>query len=177
MDNQSCFLLALQRFAERQELCERVTTSELDLAKPDQADEVSLVALLRPPLGLVNVARFMHRSLLDAVVKLMPPGCTLAVHHFLEGAVSLKSGRHIKPHDADQRSLKPGELRDRYGSELTQILLDEEVASCDCERPMVSFVARKPPLLSITIVDGSPPLCVRVAATTELQEELYVSCL
>ena len=83
----------------------------------------------------------------------MPAGCVLAVHHFVEGAVSLKSGKHIKPLDADMCSLRRGELRERYAS--LDVLLDEEPApSCDGGRPMCSFAARQPPLLRLCWDDG-----------------------
>lgn len=124
--------------------------------------------LLAPPLALVNVARFMHRRLLDACVARMPRGCALGVHHFLEGAVSLKSGKSIKPHDPDMRSLAPGELSARYAEALPHTLLcDEETREWtggdatagaaheqQVGRPMASFVARKRPLLSIAFCPG-----------------------
>jgi hypothetical protein len=145
---------------------------------PEDADAALgqvLDQLLAPPLALVNVARFMHRRLLDACVARMPRGCALGVHHFLEGAVSLKSGKSIKPHDPDMCSLAPGELRARYAEALPHILLcDEETrewiggASATEQqqqrqqqqqppaagRPMVTFVARKHPLLSIAFCTG-----------------------
>jgi SAM-dependent methyltransferase len=148
VDNQRCFLDSLDEFAARLHVRDRVTGVRVDLAREAEADFTTLATLLRPPLALVNVSRFMHRGMLDAVVKMMPAGCCLAVHHFLAGAVSLKSGREIKPHDSEMCSLSPGELRRRYAHVLTEVLLDEEVTSCD-GREMCSFAARKPPLLRL----------------------------
>ena len=105
----------------------------------------------------------MHRRLLDLVVARMPPGCALAVHHFLEGAVSLKSGRQIKPYDADMCSLQPGELAARYADVLPEVLLHEESMSID-GRPVVSYVARKPRLLTIRFTDDAK-VVVRIRAS------------
>ena len=185
VDNQSCFLSAMQGLAERKTVAARVTGVRLDLIAAaaaataaataaagtasasitscmasDEAALRALASLLRPPLALVTVSRFMHRTLLDAVVARMPHGCVLAVHHFLDGAVSLKSGRAIKPHDADMRSLSHGELARRYGGALPEVLLDDEEVSCD-GRPVCSYVARKPPLLTLSFV-GETAVVVRL---------------
>jgi len=150
IDNQPSFLAHLREFARRQRLGARVQGVCLDLTHGGPAAWEALRPLLRPPLALVNTARFLHRGLLDFIVGAMPAGCVLAVHHFIEGAVSLKSGRSIKPHDADMCSLRPAELRTRYAAGLQVPLLDDEGhASCDGARPMASYAARKPPLLRL----------------------------
>jgi hypothetical protein len=75
----------------------------------------------------------MSRQLLDALIITMPVGCTLAVHHFRVGAVSLRSGRPIKESNADACSLGEGELRQRYASYIDQgaleVLLDQDDVS------------------------------------------------
>eukprot|EP00965_Chrysotila_dentata_P081781 2700046-Pleurochrysis_carterae.AAC.2 len=83
---------------------------------------------------------WLCRKLLQ--VRLMPAGCCLAVHHFLKGEVSLKSGRQIKAGNADECGLQPGELQARFKSTLTEVLLDEVVTSCDA-REMNNFAAIK----------------------------------
>ena len=151
VDNQQCFLRALELFAARQGLSHLISCVQLDVVKQRQqkrvvqeagdigAGEESMERLLRklfaPPLALVNVARFMHRGLLDDCVCFMPRGCVLGVHHFLEGAVSLKSGREIKAHDANMCSLARGELSARYADSLPHVLLcDEETLEEGIER-------------------------------------------
>lgn len=64
------------------------------------------------------------------------------VHHFVAGAVSLKSGREIKAGNAEERSLEPGELGERYRAALPRVLIDE---ACESEdgRPMTNFAACK----------------------------------
>ena len=116
--------------------------------------ERELLALLRPPLALVNCSRFLHRELLDFVAARMPAGGTLAVHHFAEGAVSLKSGRAIHPHNPNQCSLREGELARRYARELPQLILDVLEPSRDGARPTCSFAARKLPLLRLCLHDA-----------------------
>lgn len=150
VDNQPVFLAHLRDFASRQQLGAHVLGVCLDLTHGGPEAWEALRPLLRPPLALINLARFLHRGLLDFVVGAMPAGCVLAVHHFVEGAVSLKSGRSIKPHDADMCSLRPCELRRRYDAALPLVLLDDEAhASCDGARPMASYAARKPPLVRV----------------------------
>ena len=206
VDNQQCFLRALELFAARQGLSHLISCVQLDVVKQRQqkrvvqeagdigAGEESMERLLRklfaPPLALVNVARFMHRGLLDDCVCFMPRGCVLGVHHFLEGAVSLKSGREIKAHDANMCSLARGELSARYADSLPHVLLcDEETLEGRAgvqpqhhhldqaavgaghgpraatrgvaARPMCSFAARKPPLLSIAFCSGGGEVRVR----------------
>ncbi len=147
IDNQSFFLSHLREFASRQRLGDdEIRGVCLDLYS--QASWAELASHLRPPLALVNFSRFLHRGLMDFVVRRMPHGCVLAVHHFVEGAVSLKSGRSIKPHDVDKCSLRPGELAERYAGAV-EVLLDEAESSCDGGRPMCSFAGRKPPLFRL----------------------------
>ena len=64
------------------------------------------------------------------------------VHHFVAGAVSLKSGREIKAGNAEERNLEPGELGERYRAALPRVLIDE---ACESEdgRPMTNFAACK----------------------------------
>ena len=152
VDNQAVFLDHLRQFAERERLSGLVAGVCLDLAAPGAHE--ALRSLLRPPLALVNMSRFMHRGLLDFVAGAMPAGCVLAVHHFEEGSVSLKSGRAIKPHDAQQCSLASGELATRYAQLLPEVLVDESGSSADGGRPMCSYAARKPPLLGVTFCGG-----------------------
>ena len=106
----------------------------------------------------------MSRRLLDAVVRLLPAGCCLAVHHFKAGAPSLKSGRPIKASE-DECGLAPAELSRRYaaaagssssslsssspssssssgGPYLSEVLLDETGETVE-GRPMCSYVGRK----------------------------------
>ena len=93
---------------------------------------------------IIRLARFMSRSLVDEVVAAMPTGSFLAVHHFLEGAVSLKAmHREIKNGDADKGNLAPGELRARYAA-AGDVLVDDEGETAD-GRPICSFVLRRGP--------------------------------
>lgn len=145
IDNQRCFVSHLEQFARRSGLDDRVEAVLSDLRDvPDGVGGELLSRLLADPLDMVNVSRFMHRRLLDFVWQRMPVGCWLAVHHFLEGAVSLKSGKRIKPSSEDERSLRPGELRERFSSATRRadIVLDEAGTSAD-GRPMWSFVCQK----------------------------------
>ena len=139
VDNQHCFLDYLSAFAVREGLAASVSTQLLDLRKCERA---ALAEVLSPPLSLIVVSRFMSRRLLDSVIDLMPVGCCLALHHFREGATSLKSGRPIKEGDADARALGPAECLRRYASPSLEVLLHAEDASTD-GRPTVSFAVRK----------------------------------
>ena len=172
VDNQPDFITYLGEFSRRHALWgARVQGVCLDLTAGDgSAAWRALRALLRPPLALVNAARFLHRGLFDFVVAAMPPGCVLCVHHFVEGATSFKSGRPIKPDDANMRSLRPGELAQRWRPQRLDVLLDDTGASCDGGRPMGSFAARKPALLTVHASrhggdgGGGDALIVRVRA-------------
>ena len=154
VDNQLAFLDHLGAFAARHSLpAEAAVTPQLtDLRKGERAElTAQLAALLAPPLSLVVVSRFMARKLLDEVVSLMPAGCTLALHHFREGATSLKSGRPMKESDIDACALGPSECLQRWGggdggsappSSHLEVLLHCEDESVD-GRPTVSFAVRK----------------------------------
>ena len=139
VDNRRPLLDDLHSFAARTGVGDRVRGELLDVHKRRE-----LLAALLDGVQVVNLARFMSRSLVDEVVAAMPAGSFLAVHHFLEGAVSLKAmHREIKNGDADKGNLAPGELRARYAA-AGEVLVDDEGETAD-GRPICSFVLRRGP--------------------------------
>ena len=153
VDNQPAFLDHLATFAAR-ERSPNMGAVEPKLIDLRRCERSSLEALLAPPLDLIVISRFMSRKLLEAVLEVMPPGCVLALHHFREGATSLKSGRPIKEADPDACALAPGECLRRFSSPTLELLLHDEGHVGD-GRPTVNWAVRK--------------LGAWVAAGTELQ--------
>lgn len=136
VDKQQCFITHVETFSRRQGVAERVRTARLDLRRLEGGCEAQLAELLGRA-ALVNVSRFMHRPLLDLVVRVMPAGCVLAVHAFTQGATSRKSGKEIKA----EPGLEPGELRARFAELMSDVLLDDVSQTAD-GRPICSYVAR-----------------------------------
>ena len=153
VDNQPAFLDHLATFAARERL-PNMGAVEPNLIDLRRCERSSLEALLAPPLDLIVISRFMSRKLIKAVLEVMPPGCVLALHHFREGATSLKSGRPIKEADPDACALAPGECLLRFSSPNLELLLHDEGYVAD-GRPTVNWAVRK--------------LGAWVAAGTELQ--------
>jgi len=95
-------------------------------------------------VDLVVVSRFFHRPLLEMnVIKdIITPGGIIFFHHFLDGVQDHPLGHPSSPHDY----LLKGELRQSFSG--WHVVLEDETTTLADGRPMVTFIAQKPSMIS-----------------------------
>ncbi len=86
-------------------------------------------------VGLINVARYLHRPLFPVIRRLLAPKGYLIYHTFMQGCEAFGSPKNPR------FLLAPDELSMTFSD--YQILLDEVITLAD-GRPMAAFIARKP---------------------------------
>lgn len=86
-------------------------------------------------LGVIHVARYLHRPLFNAMKRLLAPQGYLIYHTFMQGSEAFGSPKNPR------FLLAPNELATVFAD--YQILCDEVITLVD-GRPMSAFIARKP---------------------------------